>query len=96
MRLRRLGLHAGWRGAPRRLMFHELIPTSAVARTVKVDNGNTFYSHAQGAQAHANPDGPTGLVTNHPLSNYGKHGARSPASAGLFRSEASHKNFGRP
>jgi hypothetical protein len=56
MRLRRPGLHAGWRGAPRRPMFHGLIATSAVARTVKVDNGIIFYSHAQGSQAYANPD----------------------------------------
>jgi hypothetical protein len=38
------------------LTISALIVTSAVARTVRADNGNTFYSHAQGAQAHANPD----------------------------------------
>jgi hypothetical protein len=36
------------------LAISALIVTSAVARTV--DNGNTFYSPTQGAQAHANPD----------------------------------------
>jgi putative tryptophan/tyrosine transport system substrate-binding protein len=44
--------------------------------------------------------GHTALATNHPLNNYGEHGAWSPASAGLFlfwgyRPEASHENFGR-
>jgi hypothetical protein len=38
------------------LTVSALIATSAVARTVKVDTGSTFYSHAQGAQAYANPD----------------------------------------
>jgi hypothetical protein len=33
-----------------------LIATSAVASTVKIDNGNIYYSHAQGAQVYANPD----------------------------------------
>jgi hypothetical protein len=30
--------------------------TAAVAKTVKADNGGQFYSHAQGYQAHENPD----------------------------------------
>ena len=38
------------------LSVSSLIATSAVARTVKVDNGSTYYSHAQGAQAYSNPD----------------------------------------
>jgi len=33
-----------------------LVASSAVAKTIKVDNGNTFYSHAQGAQSYPNPD----------------------------------------
>jgi hypothetical protein len=38
------------------LAVSTLVATSAVARTIKVDNGNIYYSHAQGAQAYANPD----------------------------------------
>lgn len=37
------------------LSVSTLIVASAVARSVKIDNGNTFYSPAQGGQAYANP-----------------------------------------
>jgi hypothetical protein len=33
-----------------------LIANAAVAKTVKADNRGPFYSHAQGYQAHENPD----------------------------------------
>jgi hypothetical protein len=38
------------------LALAALVATSAVAKTVKVDNGNTYQSHAQGFQAYENPD----------------------------------------
>jgi hypothetical protein len=38
------------------LAFAALVATSAVAKTVKVDNGNTYQSHAQGSQPYENPD----------------------------------------
>jgi hypothetical protein len=38
------------------LVASALVATSAVARTIKVDSGNIYYSHAQGVQAYANPD----------------------------------------
>ena len=33
-----------------------LAANAAAAKTVKADNRGTFYSHAQGYQAHENPD----------------------------------------
>jgi hypothetical protein len=47
-------LSSGCKSHPTVLTASEQIATSAVARTVKIDNGNTFYSH--GGQAYANPD----------------------------------------
>jgi hypothetical protein len=38
------------------LALTALAATAAVAKTVKADNGSQFYSHAQGYQAHENPD----------------------------------------
>jgi hypothetical protein len=38
------------------LALAALVATSAVAKTVKVVNGNTYQSHAQGFQAYENPD----------------------------------------
>jgi opacity protein-like surface antigen len=38
------------------LALAALVASSAVAKTIKADTGNTFYSHAQGAQSYENPD----------------------------------------
>jgi hypothetical protein len=38
------------------LALTALVASSAVAKTIKADTGNTFYSHAQGAQSYENPD----------------------------------------
>ncbi len=38
------------------LALGALAASGAVAKTVKADDGSAFYSHAQGYQAHENPD----------------------------------------
>jgi hypothetical protein len=38
------------------LALAALVTTSAVAKTVKPDMGNSYQSHAQGYQSYANPD----------------------------------------
>ncbi len=38
------------------LALTALAASGAIAKTVKADNGSPFYSHAQGYQAHENPD----------------------------------------
>jgi hypothetical protein len=38
------------------LALAALVATSAVARTVKADTGNSYQSYAQGSQAYENPD----------------------------------------
>jgi hypothetical protein len=38
------------------LALAALVATSAVAKTVKADTGNTYHSYAQGSQAYENPD----------------------------------------
>jgi hypothetical protein len=40
--------------------------SAAVARTMKADNGGPFYSHAQGYQAHENPDRVYGTANEPP------------------------------
>jgi|HubBroStandDraft_5_1064220.scaffolds.fasta_scaffold5174701_1 hypothetical protein len=38
------------------LALTALAANAAAAKTAKADNGSQFYSHAQGYQAHENPD----------------------------------------
>ena len=48
------------------LALTALAASGAVAKTAKADNGSPFYSHAQGYQAHENPDRVYGTANEPP------------------------------